>query len=168
MIPLVAPHRIHRVFSIVSRCDLDGWTTKDLVFLWSRDKPVQVNENLKLPRFTLEQYTIGECNSNTTTGKVDFSIRFFAIWSLIVDIVIVLCSVTFVIDIMNAIFSVSLIFLVRLLLILLELNAYLLLMYFFCHRYLSMIWPVWLMLLQVYILACKWICCSDENFLITW
>jgi len=45
-----------------------GWTTKDLVFLWSRDKPVQVNENLKLPRFTLEQYTIGECNSNTTTG----------------------------------------------------------------------------------------------------
>jgi len=48
--------------------DADGWTTKDLVFLWSRDKPVQVNENFKLPRFTLEQYTIGECNSNTTTG----------------------------------------------------------------------------------------------------
>ncbi|XP_076059352.1 glutamate-gated chloride channel-like isoform X3 [Oratosquilla oratoria] len=46
-----------------------GWTTEDLVFLWKPDDPVQVTNNLHLPRFTLEKFDTKYCNSKTNTGE---------------------------------------------------------------------------------------------------
>ncbi|XP_050733408.1 glutamate-gated chloride channel-like [Eriocheir sinensis] len=46
-----------------------GWTTEDLVFIWEKNEPIQVNENLHLPRFTLEGYVPIYCNSKTNTGE---------------------------------------------------------------------------------------------------
>ncbi|XP_064106297.1 glutamate-gated chloride channel-like isoform X1 [Macrobrachium nipponense] len=45
-----------------------GWTTDDLVFLWRKGDPVQVTQNLHLPRFTLEKFFTDYCNSKTNTG----------------------------------------------------------------------------------------------------
>ncbi|XP_045110005.1 glutamate-gated chloride channel-like isoform X2 [Portunus trituberculatus] len=45
-----------------------GWTTEDLVFLWREGDPVQITQNLHLPRFTLEKFMTEYCNSNTNTG----------------------------------------------------------------------------------------------------
>ena len=47
----------------------DGWTTDDLQYLWKRKDPVQIVENLHLPRFTLEKYISDYCNIKTNTGK---------------------------------------------------------------------------------------------------
>ena len=49
---------------------IDGWTTEDLVFLWKSVDPVQVTDNLHLPRFTLEKFITDYCNSKTNTGNV--------------------------------------------------------------------------------------------------
>jgi hypothetical protein len=46
----------------------DGWTTEDLVFLWRAGDPVQVANNLQLPRFALEKFKTDSCNSKTNTG----------------------------------------------------------------------------------------------------
>ncbi|XP_076042596.1 glutamate-gated chloride channel-like isoform X3 [Oratosquilla oratoria] len=46
-----------------------GWTTEDLVFLWKEGDPVQVTQNLHLPRFTLEKFLTEYCNSKTNTGE---------------------------------------------------------------------------------------------------
>ena len=48
---------------------IDGWTTDDLQYLWKRKDPVQIVENLHLPRFTLEKYISDYCNIKTNTGK---------------------------------------------------------------------------------------------------
>nr|CAH0100253.1 unnamed protein product [Daphnia galeata] len=58
----------------------DGWTTEDLVFLWRAGDPVQVANNLQLPRFALEKFKTDSCNSKTNTGeysclKVDLLFR---------------------------------------------------------------------------------------------
>ncbi|XP_063853885.1 glutamate-gated chloride channel-like isoform X5 [Scylla paramamosain] len=45
-----------------------GWTTEDLVFLWREGDPVQITQNLHLPRFTLEKFMTEYCNSKTNTG----------------------------------------------------------------------------------------------------
>ncbi|XP_042235804.1 glutamate-gated chloride channel-like isoform X2 [Homarus americanus] len=45
-----------------------GWTTEDLVFLWREGDPVQITQNLHLPRFTLEKFLTEYCNSKTNTG----------------------------------------------------------------------------------------------------
>ena len=47
----------------------DGWTTDDLQYLWKRVDPVQIVENLHLPRFTLEKYISDYCNIKTNTGN---------------------------------------------------------------------------------------------------
>ncbi|KZS05178.1 Glutamate-gated chloride channel [Daphnia magna] len=57
-----------------------GWTTEDLVFLWRAGDPVQVTQNLQLPRFALEKFKTDSCNSKTNTGeysclKVDLLFR---------------------------------------------------------------------------------------------
>ncbi|KAL7645031.1 UNVERIFIED_CONTAM: hypothetical protein RMT77_003401 [Armadillidium vulgare] len=46
-----------------------GWTTEDLIFLWREGDPVQVTQNLHLPRFTLEKFETKYCNSKTNTGE---------------------------------------------------------------------------------------------------
>ncbi|CAL4064227.1 unnamed protein product, partial [Meganyctiphanes norvegica] len=47
-----------------------GWTTDDLIFQWTKEsEPIQVPKNLHLPRFTLEHYETGGCNSKTNTGE---------------------------------------------------------------------------------------------------
>lgn len=46
----------------------DGWTTEDLIFEWRETEPVQVPENMKLPRFIVEKVQTDFCSSNTTTG----------------------------------------------------------------------------------------------------
>ncbi|KAK8373877.1 hypothetical protein O3P69_012741 [Scylla paramamosain] len=46
-----------------------GWTTEDLVFLWREGDPVQITQNLHLPRFTLEKFMTEYCNSKTNTGS---------------------------------------------------------------------------------------------------
>ena len=48
---------------------IDGWTTDDLQYLWKRKDPVQIVENLHLPRFTLEKYISDYCNIKTNTGN---------------------------------------------------------------------------------------------------
>jgi len=45
-----------------------GWTTEDLIFQWRENEPVQVPENMKLPRFIVEKVQTDLCSSNTTTG----------------------------------------------------------------------------------------------------
>jgi len=45
-----------------------GWTTEDLIFEWRDVEPVQVPENMKLPRFIVEKVQTDFCSSNTTTG----------------------------------------------------------------------------------------------------
>jgi len=45
-----------------------GWTTEDLIFEWRETEPVQVPENMKLPRFIVEKVQTDFCSSNTTTG----------------------------------------------------------------------------------------------------
>jgi len=45
-----------------------GWTTEDLIFEWREIEPVQVPENMKLPRFIVEKVQTDFCSSNTTTG----------------------------------------------------------------------------------------------------
>ena len=42
----------------------------DLVFLWKDGDPVQITNNLNLPRFTLEKFDTDYCNSKTNTGIV--------------------------------------------------------------------------------------------------
>ncbi|RXG69152.1 Glycine receptor subunit alpha-3 [Armadillidium vulgare] len=52
---------------------LDSQTAKltvdeeDLIFLWREGDPVQVTQNLHLPRFTLEKFETKYCNSKTNT-----------------------------------------------------------------------------------------------------
>lgn len=36
-----------------------GWTTDDVIFKWKQQSPVQIVENLHLPRFALEQFSTG-------------------------------------------------------------------------------------------------------------
>ena len=48
---------------------LDGWTTDDLVYKWKTDDPVQMVKDLNLPRFKLEKYFTGDCNTKTNTGE---------------------------------------------------------------------------------------------------
>ena len=56
---------------------IDGWTTDDLQYLWKRKDPVQIVENLHLPRFTLEKYISDYCNIKTNTGKTDILKKLF-------------------------------------------------------------------------------------------
>ena len=49
---------------------IDGWTTEDLIFEWREIEPVQVPENMKLPRFIVEKVQTDFCSSNTTTGDI--------------------------------------------------------------------------------------------------
>ncbi|XP_070565026.1 glycine receptor subunit alpha-3-like isoform X2 [Ptychodera flava] len=46
-----------------------GFTTKDLLFTWKKEKPVQVNENLELPQFNIIGYQIFPCTKVYNTGS---------------------------------------------------------------------------------------------------
>ncbi|CAG0894641.1 unnamed protein product [Cyprideis torosa] len=46
-----------------------GWTKDDLEFRWKEGDPVQIVNNLHLPRFTLEKFFTGDCSSKTNTGE---------------------------------------------------------------------------------------------------
>lgn len=46
-----------------------AWKTDDLIFVWKKGDPVQIDENLHLPRFTLEKFQTAYCNSKTNTGE---------------------------------------------------------------------------------------------------
>lgn len=45
-----------------------GYLDDDLKFIWKKDNPVQINQPLTLPRFTLETYGTAFCTSRTATG----------------------------------------------------------------------------------------------------
>ena len=47
----------------------DAWKTDDLVFVWKEGDPVQIDDGLHLPRFTLEKFQTAYCNSKTNTGE---------------------------------------------------------------------------------------------------
>lgn len=47
----------------------DGYTTDDLIFLWKEGDPVQITQNLNLPKFTLVNFLTDYCTSKTNTGK---------------------------------------------------------------------------------------------------
>ena len=51
-------------------CLKDGWTIDDLIYEWKSEEPVQIVDNLNLPRFKLEHYDTDSCNTQTNTGKV--------------------------------------------------------------------------------------------------
>ena len=46
----------------------DAWKTDDLIFVWKEGDPVQIDDGLHLPRFTLEKFQTAYCNSKTNTG----------------------------------------------------------------------------------------------------
>ena len=41
----------------------------DLIYEWKAEEPVQIVDNLNLPRFKLEHYDTDHCNTLTNTGK---------------------------------------------------------------------------------------------------
>ena len=47
----------------------DGYTTDDILYLWKDTDPVQIAQNLSLPRFSIENYASSYCNVKTNTGK---------------------------------------------------------------------------------------------------
>ncbi|XP_037071823.1 glutamate-gated chloride channel-like [Pollicipes pollicipes] len=46
-----------------------AWKTDDLIFVWKQGDPVQIDDGLHLPRFTLEKFQTAYCNSKTNTGE---------------------------------------------------------------------------------------------------
>ena len=48
----------------------DGWTTADLIYKWKELDPVQIVNDLNLPRFKLERFSTDYCNTKTNTGTV--------------------------------------------------------------------------------------------------
>ena len=40
----------------------------DLIYEWKAEEPVQIVDNLNLPRFKLEHYDTDSCNTLTNTG----------------------------------------------------------------------------------------------------
>ncbi|XP_043232513.1 glutamate-gated chloride channel-like isoform X1 [Amphibalanus amphitrite] len=46
-----------------------AWKTDDLIFVWKEGDPVQIDDGLHLPRFTLEKFQTAYCNSKTNTGE---------------------------------------------------------------------------------------------------
>ena len=46
----------------------DGWTTADLIYKWKELDPVQIVNDLNLPRFKLERFSTNYCNTKTNTG----------------------------------------------------------------------------------------------------
>ena len=64
---------IPRVYSLcillTSSHIADGYTTDDILYLWKDTDPVQIAQNLSLPRFSIENYASSYCNVKTNTGK---------------------------------------------------------------------------------------------------
>ena len=56
-------------------CLTDGWTIDDLIYEWKTEEPVQIVDNLNLPRFKLEHYDTDSCNTQTNTGKFMIIVR---------------------------------------------------------------------------------------------
>jgi len=46
-----------------------GWTTDDLIYHWKKEDPVQITDDLNLPRFKLELFETTYCNTVTNTGE---------------------------------------------------------------------------------------------------
>eukprot|EP00093_Oithona_nana_P005230 05230.XXX_28095_35047_1 [CDS] Oithona nana genome sequencing. len=46
-----------------------GYTTDDILYLWKDTDPVQIAQNLSLPRFSIENYASSYCNVKTNTGE---------------------------------------------------------------------------------------------------
>jgi hypothetical protein len=42
----------------------------DLIYEWKAEEPVQIVDNLNLPRFKLEHHDTDSCNTKTNTGKL--------------------------------------------------------------------------------------------------
>ena len=51
---------------------LDGYTTEDIVFEWNPEDPVQRNEALVLPEFSITGITTGDCTVEYVTGRFFF------------------------------------------------------------------------------------------------
>ena len=47
----------------------DGYTTDDISYIWKSVDPVQIAQNLSLPRFSIENYDSSYCTVKTNTGK---------------------------------------------------------------------------------------------------
>ena len=54
----------------------DGYTTDDILYLWKPTDPVQIAQNLSLPRFSIENYASSYCNVKTNTGKFNATFVF--------------------------------------------------------------------------------------------
>ncbi len=54
---------------------IDGYTTKDLKFIWNRGsdlerkEPVTISPKLEMPDFSLKEYIVINCDRATSTGK---------------------------------------------------------------------------------------------------
>ena len=44
----------------------------DLIYEWKAEEPVQIVDNLNLPRFKLEHYDTDHCNTLTNTGQFKY------------------------------------------------------------------------------------------------
>ena len=49
---------------------LDDYSTDDITYLWDAADPVQLAQNLNLPRFNIEKYSSSYCNVKTNTGML--------------------------------------------------------------------------------------------------
>ena len=54
----------------------DGYTTDDILYLWKPTDPVQIAQNLSLPRFSIENYASSYCNVKTNTGEFNATFVF--------------------------------------------------------------------------------------------
>ena len=64
-----SPHTTSKFYEVLLFCLLDGWTTADLIYKWKELDPVQIVNDLNLPRFKLERYSTDYCNTKTNTGE---------------------------------------------------------------------------------------------------
>ncbi|CAK9301657.1 unnamed protein product [Gordionus sp. m RMFG-2023] len=46
-----------------------AYTTRDIIFVWKEDNPIQIIKNLHLPSFSLERTHTSYCTSKTNTGE---------------------------------------------------------------------------------------------------
>ena len=61
-------YSISKFQTYISYSFIDGWTMDDLIYEWKAEEPVQIVDNLNLPRFKLEHYDTDHCNTLTNTG----------------------------------------------------------------------------------------------------
>ncbi|KAI8495440.1 Glycine receptor subunit alpha-3, partial [Branchiostoma belcheri] len=69
---LACPMRLQRFPMDRQQCNMQlesfGYSTSDLNFRWKNDNPVQLSEDLELPQFKVEGYTLTRCDKTYNTG----------------------------------------------------------------------------------------------------